>query len=34
MGLTVMVFATRVGVARCRATTQSVNANAPPRMPE
>src|SRR5712664_4164222 len=32
MGLTVMVLATRVGDARCKASTQRMNAKAPPAM--
>ena len=33
IGLTVMVVATRVGVARCSAITQRMNASAPPPAP-
>src|SRR5262249_13663108 len=33
MGLTVMVLATRVGDARCRAITHRMKASAPPAMP-
>jgi len=33
IGLTVIVLATRVGVVRCNASTQRMNASAPPKAP-